>query len=359
MSLVIRKYNDLSAPYLFYGGTEKLRFSPSKWLWVREDVEDKLEELNGVTNVVKVVDKSAALMPWAVRKAMQKLRALAIEQHLGPDGCIQMFEAELDKIIAEAKLADKEELEQAGSTGSDAHGWIEQLIKAILSGNANRELEVLAKLPEDERASNACCGAVEWSVKHNVRYISTERKVYSREHRFAGTMDGLALIDSCEDKLCCPHAFTDRLSIVDWKTSNYLYTTYLLQASGAYRHAFMEEFPDQKVEDVWILRLDKETGDFDPWHVEGEEAAKQDWEGFLNALNLVRSLKSIDARIGIVREARREARKVAAETAKAERLALQCDGYKRYKGVRAPRCGPDGTGCAACLKIYLDRHPVT
>jgi hypothetical protein len=295
------------------------------------------------------------LIPWAIKKAMEKLRALAIEQHLGPDQAIQMFETELDAIIAEAKKADREELESAGETGHDAHYWIETLIAAILSGNVNRELEILAKLPEDERSANACCGAVEWTVKHHVRYISTERKVYSREHRFAGTLDGLALIDSCDDPLCCPKFFKDRLSIVDWKTSNYLYTTYLLQASGAYRHAFVEEFPDQRVEDVWILRLDKETGDFDPWHVEGDEAAQQDWDGFKHALDLVRSLKTIDARIGTVRDARRAARKIAAEAAKAERLALQCDGYKRYKGARKPRCN-DGKGCAACNKKYAENH---
>jgi hypothetical protein len=118
----------------------------------------------------------------------------------------------------------------------------------------------------------------------------------------------------------------------------------------------MEEHPDQKVEDVWILRLDKETGDFDPWHIEGDLAAQQDWEGFLHALNLVRSLKTIDARIGTVRDARRAARKVAAEAAKEERLALQCDGYKRYKGVRAPKCN-GGKPCQSCLKKYLDNHP--
>lgn len=354
MSLIVKKYHDLTEPYLFYNGTERLRFSPSKWLWVREAPENKLEELSGVTGVVKIVDKSAALMPWAVKKAMLKLRALAIQEHLGPDGCIQMFEAELDKLIEEAKKADREELEAAGETGHDAHSWIEQLIKAILSENRSRELEVLAKLPEDERAAACCVGAVEWMVKHNVRWLSTERKVFSLQHKYAGTMDGLCLVDSCDDRLCCPCAFAHRLSVADWKTSNYLYLTYLMQVA-AYQQAYEEE-TGEKIEDRWILRLDKDDGEFDPWHAEGRESFEQDFAGFKHAQNLVLSLKTIDKRIGSVREARREARKVAKEAAKKARLALQCEGYKKYKGVRAPKCGPDGTGCAACKAKFAEYH---
>jgi hypothetical protein len=354
VSLIIKKYNDLSAIHFFYGDTERLRFSPSKWLWVRE-VEGKLQELAGVTGVVKIIDKSAALMPWAVRKAMEKLRRLLVEGHLGPDDCIQVFEAELDAIIAEAKKADREELESAGETGHDAHSWIEELIKSNLSDNRNRELEVLAKLPTDERAASCCIGAVEWMVAHNVRWRSTERKVFHREHLYAGTMDGLCIVDSCSDRLCCPSEFKDRLTISDWKTSNYLYVTYLMQVA-AYQAAYECETGEQ-VEDRWVLRLDKETGDFDPWHAEGREAFTQDFDAFLQALALTRSLKAIDGRIGVIRDARREVRKAAAEAARAERLALACEGSKKYKGIRVPKCGPTGTGCLSCLKKYFEVHP--
>lgn len=353
MSLIIKKYNDLSAIHFFYDGTERLRFSPSKWLWVREQA-DGLQELSGITGVVKVVDRSAPLMAWAKRKAMEKLRRLMIEQHFGPDQCVQMFLHELDAIIEEAKKADQEELESAGETGHDAHGWIEQLIIANLEENRNRELEVLAKLPEDERAASAAIGAVEWMVKHNVRWRSTERKVFHKLHLYAGTMDGLCVVDSCDDRLCCPHEFKGRLTIADWKTSNYLYVTYLMQVA-AYQAAYEFE-TGEVVEDRWVLRLDKETGDFDPWHAEGREAFDMDFAGFLHALDLTRSLKAIDGRIGVIRDARREVRKAAVAAAREERLALACEGSKRYKGVRAPKCGPTGTGCAACLKKYFEMH---
>jgi hypothetical protein len=353
VSLIIKKYNDLSAVHFFYDGTERLRFSPSKWLWVREQ-GDKLIELSGVTGVCKIVDRSQPLMRWAVKKSLEKLRILALENHLGPDECVQMFPFELDRLIEEAKKADKEELESAGETGHEAHRWIESLILANLAGTRNRELEILAKLPEDELASNACCGSVEWMVKHNVRFRSTERKVFHREHLYAGTMDGLAIVDSCEDRCCCPTEFKDRLTVVDWKTSNYLYTTYLLQVA-AYQAAYECETGDQ-IEDRWVLRLDKETGDFDPWHAEGRDAFDMDFTAFLHALDLTRSLKLIDGRVGVIREARREVRKAANAAAKLERLALACEGSKRYKGVRIPKCGPTGTGCAACLKKYFEVH---
>lgn len=351
MSLLVRKYNDLQGPTKFYDGTEELWFSPSKWLWVRKE-GDKLEPLSGVTGVCKIVDKSASLMPWAVKKAMERLRILVIAQHLGPNCAIELFEKELDEIIAQAKKADREELESAGATGHDAHAWIEQLIKAILAENRSRELEILAKLPEDERAAQCCVGAVEWMAKHNVRWLCTEKPVYSRIFRYAGTMDGLAYCDSCNDLLCCPHPFSNRLSIIDWKTSNYLYTTYLMQVDGAYRHAYIEEF-GAKIEDVWVNRLDKETGDFDPWHIEGEEPYQQDFEAFRHALDLTRSLKTIEDRINVIRETRREARKKARDAERDAAHRIACPKSKDYRGARLTKCLPDGTQCAACRAKYL------
>lgn len=350
MSLVIKKYPDLSEPIFFYNNKERLRFSPSKWLYVWETL-DGLVELSGVSGITKIVDKSAALMPWAVKMAMNRLRALMITRHLGPNEAIELFVNELDAIIAEAKKADKEELETAGGIGHDAHSWIEQLIKAILAEDELRTLEVLAKLPEDERASNCCIGAVEWMVKHNVRWISTERRVFSLEYKFAGTMDGLALIDSCDDPACCGHEFKDRLSIVDWKSSNYLYTTYLMQVA-AYEQAYQEETKDQ-VADRWIIRLGKDDGEFDPWHAEGVETFVEDFEAFKHALNLTLSLKKITERISLKREVRREYKKKIKEALQDEQMKEECKGFKTYKGVRAPKCN-GGNPCKACVAKYAE-----
>src|SRR5262249_19750690 len=124
-------------------------------------------------------------------------------------------------------------------------------------------LELLGNFPVDERAANCCAAAVEWMSQHNVRWLKTERKCFSRKYGYAGTMDGLAVVDSCKDRLCCPHDFTDRLTLVDWKTSNALYVEYLLQ-TAAYQQAYQEE-TGETIADRWVIRLGKDDAEFDPW----------------------------------------------------------------------------------------------
>jgi len=114
------------------------------------------------------------------------------------------FETLLDDIIALAKKADKEELEAAGETGHAAHEWIENYIKAIIEEKEDRRLELLSKFPSDLRAANAVTAALEWMHKHNVRWIRPSESVSPENIIYAGTADGLAIVDSCENKECCP-----------------------------------------------------------------------------------------------------------------------------------------------------------
>lgn len=352
MPLVVKKYADLMFAGAFYDGTERLWFSKSNWLYLRE-TPDGLQPLSGVTHTCHIIDRSQALMPWAVRKALGRVRELMLE-HKRRDGFYELYEVELEKILDSARKADREILEDAGEVGHVAHDWVEQLVRTILEDNEARRLELLAKLPEDERAANACIAAVEWMVAHDVRWVATEQKVYSRKHGYAGTMDGLAYVSSCDDEMCCPHKFKDRLSVVDWKTSNYLYTEYLLQ-TASYWAAKIEETNDP-VEDRWIIRLGKDDAEFDPWHAPGVEQFTQDFDAFLHALNLTRSLDSIEKRLSGVKEQRKAAMKLKAQAAKEAAHRIECPKAKDYKGVKKSKCFEDGTQCQACAKIYDEKQ---
>ena len=163
-------------------------------------------------------------------------------------------------------------------------------------------------------------------------------------------------MDSCTDTECCPTSFQDRLSLVDWKTSNYLYTTYLWQ-TAFYVAAHEEEFPEiGQIEDRWILRLDKDDASFDPWHAEGREAQAEDLEGFLCCLALVRALERTETRMHAIVDARNAIRKARKLLEKQEQDRIACPKSKEYKGVRLTKCLPDGTQCAACAKLYKENH---
>src|ERR1017187_10066145 len=100
--------------YFFYNGTVCLRFDKSCWTYFRIMPDGSLVAQNGVTGIVKIIDKSAPLMAWAVRKAMEKLKYLLMKGGYVGDILPQiLFEEILDDIIAKAKKADREELEKA------------------------------------------------------------------------------------------------------------------------------------------------------------------------------------------------------------------------------------------------------
>jgi hypothetical protein len=198
-----------------------------------------------------------------------------------------------------------------------------------------------------------------WTAAHNVRFLQTEKKVYSRTYDYCGTMDGLAYCDSCTNPRCCPRFFRNRLSLIDWKTSNYLYLIYLLQ-TAAYQHAFTEEH-NCHIEDRWLIRLDKDDGTFDPWHVE-EFDQDTDFAAFVTALDLSRLMRSLKGRIKLITDDRREFERAKQQAARRAERLIDC-GKEGYKGVTKirPKCVEMEDGhkepCQKCLTIWKGNHP--
>jgi hypothetical protein len=356
MGIVIKKYGDLTTPTPAYGGKVHTCFSPKHWKHFLVDSEGKLDGLDGVTHVLKLaVDKSQPLMRWAVRLALARAREKILAAGLGPDGAIQLFTDELDNILADAKKADSDAVEEAGDVGHAAHDFIDRVCKAILAKDEKRLEEILGDWPEDERAENGAVAAITWMVRHNIRIIKSEFRALSLDLKCCGTGDMLALVDSCDDPSCCQEVFKDRLSYCDWKTSNYLYVTYLWQ-SALYSAATVEEFPDLQVEDRWVLRLDKEDASFDPWHAAGREAQAEDLHGFVCCLGVVRALEATQKRIDAVLDIRKQIKADAKAVEKLAQDKIRCPKADEYKGVRLTKCLPDGGQCEACKKKFEEKH---
>jgi hypothetical protein len=221
-------------------------------------------------------------------------------------------------IALEAKGAHKEKLDEACDIGHIAHKCLEDSINYALTNDPEKIVRSLINIPTDELAANAALSGFNWMKAHNVRWRETESKVYSREHNYAGAMDGLCVCDSCTDKACCPLSFKDRLSLADWKSSNYLKIEYLFQ-TAAYRHAKQEEFPELHIIDTWILRLGKnedEAGKFDPWHMT-EDEYEEDFNGYLTCLRLTRLVDSVEGRMKSQKRTIHAVKKEQRETAKA------------------------------------------
>ena len=352
MSLKIRKYPDLSGPLLHYGGTMVLRFSPKAWLYLVEKDGD-LVPIAGVTNTLKIVDKSAALIGWATRLFMERAIELLQANRRG-DGFVEVDYDELVSILMASKDEHRNVLERAGDTGHEAHSFVESLVKATMADDESRRMEILAKFPEDERATNAAVACLAFFADHNVRYLAAEQRVVSREWLVAGTLDGDVLIDSCERPECPCQAFApfkDRRVVLDLKTSNQVQVTYFAQANF-YWKAKVEEFPETKFDGVVILRLGKDdAAEFEPWFSFGDETHEKHLRFFKRALDLKQSVESTEQDMRDVKEARKE----KIRQAKAEADRIRCPKADTYKGVRKSRCFEDGNQCQACAKIYMDR----
>ena len=168
----------------------------------------------------------------------------------------------------------------------------------------------------DERATNCVKAALLWMRSHNVKWLKTEEKIYSLKHDYAGTMDGLAYVDSCTDPACCTEQFTHRLCLIDWKSSNQLKTEYCFQ-TAAYQQALQEEF-SSPIESRWVLRLGKseeEAGKFEPWFLSNKDFVT-DLDAYLACLSLTRLVDTTNERMKGQKSTIRAVKKEQRETAK-------------------------------------------
>ena len=374
----INKFGGWTEKYLFYDGEIELRYDPKDHVYLRVTDQGELEEQEGVTQTVHILDKSDALVPWGCKMMSQKLlRTIPVSETAGA----YIFSHEqLENWVLEGKSAHQEKLEEAGAIGHIAHSWVESFIKLLIAKKYDEAFNLAQALPQNEASANACIAALDWMAKHNVQWIETERKIYSRKYRYAGTMDGLARVSSCGDSHCqgCrgKKPWVDRLTVVDWKTSNYLYLEYLLQ-TAAYEQAFEEEH-GVDIEDRWVIRLGKDDAVFDPWHLD-KTNFPSDFGGFVMCLDLTRRVEQLKKRIsdvkaGIraaVREEKRIAREakdalLAKERAEAKvrkqeervaRLAHECEAFRKTKGLRKPTCKTnEGGPCVSCTQRWQENQ---
>lgn len=362
MSLIVGQPTATFESLWFYKNEIELRYNDVEHIYYRV-MKGRLLPQDGVTTVVKIPDKSDMLIPWGCKMMAAKLTAnLPIVQT--PSGRLMVSAMPYEKFFAlvmDAKSAHRDRLIEAADIGKEAHGWLEQFIKHELG-----RIEVLPPPPTEPQALSCCTGALEWMDAHNVRWLQTERKVYSLEYGFAGTMDGLCYCDSCNDPFCCPTKFQDRLSLIDWKSSNYLYVNYCMQ-TAAYTAALHEEWRYKtkikmpRIIDRWVIRMAKDSEApklFETWHLQ-EPDFDRDWAGFLTCLELTRTMRDLKGRMDdVADELKKHNRAVKKEASTAAKLK-KCAKADKYQGIKGPPKCVEGMPCETCLAKYVAKHPPT
>lgn len=138
-----------------------------------------------------------------------------------------------------------EEAEKAADIGTLAHAMVEAHIK---HANVDCMLDSAAADMKD-KARSAFNAYLAWERMTKLRVIDQEMQLVSEKYRYGGTPDAIGIIDN---ELC----------LLDWKSSNGIYTDYLIQVA-AYKNLWDENHPDRIiVGGCHILRFAKEHADF-------------------------------------------------------------------------------------------------
>lgn len=215
-----------------YGGKVKVRFYPlSHIYYVDRGDGEGFKRRTGVTTLIGIKDKSKPLGIW--------------QQQIVADFLLGKLEKKQiinEDVVVEAILLAETLKDEAADIGTEIHDWCEKYIRHKLKQKGFEKLPEMPKFPEAITGINAF---FEFEKTHKIKWISTERPVYSLKYDYIGTMDLEAVIDN---KYCNG----------DFKSSNGLYNQIRMQTE-AYARADEEEFGKKKYEGRWAIRFSKYT----------------------------------------------------------------------------------------------------
>ena len=139
----------------------------------------------------------------------------------------------------------RETRDKAADAGTLAHKMLEADIrKKEFIENAGFDKLVWAQ------AKHAFGAYLEWKMSSSVTAIRTEVPLTSKVHNFGGTLDAIRVGESRR--------------LTDWKTSSGVYTEMLLQVAGGYSLLWEENYPDEPLDGIEILRFSKPEQPDDP-----------------------------------------------------------------------------------------------
>lgn len=189
------------------------------------------EEYPSNTSVLSIIAKPA-LVPWAKKVSLEKARAELYAYVDDPlfGGQRIIERADVDRIIEVARKRPDEVRDDAADFGSRAHGMIE----AYLLNKPYQVTDELRPVMDNFLA---------WYKSNSFTITCSERVVYSKTHRFAGTLDAMATRGGLP-------------VVLDWKTSNGLWPEHRLQVAG-YALA-VTEMEKVNINETWIVRFAKD-----------------------------------------------------------------------------------------------------
>lgn len=146
-------------------------------------------------------------------------------------------------------------LDDAKQPAADIGTAVHEAVELHTMGKRDDECRAVfeTRFPFDTEKQAKCISGYEaylaWAKNFKVQIVEREVQLVSEKHRYGGTPDAIGMIGG-------------ELVLLDWKTSNAIYSDYLIQLA-AYARLWDEHHPDRPITGGHhLLRFSKEHGDF-------------------------------------------------------------------------------------------------
>ena len=195
--------------------------------------EPAYQDMKSVTYYTGIIDKSGALMNWAVREALANVRR-ELAKKVGTT--IELDAPWIDDMVDVAKEKPERIKTDAGDYGTMMHQAIDVFIAK-------------GKWPAYDPAIQPAIDSflLWWGKGRNI--IMGDTYVASKIHRYGGAFDCI------EDR-------DDGIYLLDWKSSNAIWPEMAVQVAGGYGIAFEETF-GFRAAGASILRFGKHEPEFE------------------------------------------------------------------------------------------------
>jgi len=164
--------------------------------------------------------------------------------------------------------------QRAADAGTIAHEMIEYDIQGKKFDGSKYDKELV------DKAETCYLNFLDWKDSVQFEPFKTEIHLVSEKWQFGATPD-------------CPAFIKGKLSLFDWKTGGGVYQDMLVQLA-AYEVAWNENYPDNKLNGFYLLRIGKEDAS---WHWHHWDILPEAWECFKHLLELHKLQKILKKKV--------------------------------------------------------------
>lgn len=271
----------------FYNGQVEIEIKPwgDYFRYIKVGTKGGMLSPSAVT---KNLDKSRALIPWAIG-----LVASHITSSLEERKSNTFTKDEIFMLVDEARKKPEEKKVEGGGAGDLIHDYAHEFAKAVLSGASLPTIDHLDKENEmHAKAINGISAFLEFYNNNDVEFIKMEDPIYynsflsgetSEEDviEFAGRLDLVARVNG-------------NLEVLDYKTSKGVYSDQRYQVSGYFKSWNTNHGEEEQAKGYRILNFSKETGDLIEKYVPAEEV-ERDFNAYKGLYAVAIREKELDA----------------------------------------------------------------